>query len=255
MTNLIQSLGEIDQTPEDIDYVQWAKLKFSNEAGELDIAALAKGKYESDIKFIPKLTSELQEVRREATTKASLEDFMQQYEARRAQTNTQGNPPQERQADNQSSTQGLTEEQIRKISSDEWVKRNQEAQANANINKVKTTLADKWGSGAKEKLEARAKALNVGLDFLEQVAVRAPEAFLELVLDKAPTSPPINPNSSNPPRTNTNSQSVLNTNGNHKSRKQWNDIRRKSGSNSFWTPENMRMMLTDQEALGDAFDR
>jgi len=91
LTNLLQAL-EQPETPapeQNVDYVAWAKEKFKTAEGELDISALARGKWESDTSYVPKLLNELQEARKEAQTRASLEDFIEDYKSSRtAQPNT-----------------------------------------------------------------------------------------------------------------------------------------------------------------------
>ena len=257
MTNLLQSLENATTTsaPQDVDYVAWATEKFRTEDGTLDVAALAKGKYESDVNFIPRLTTELQDARKEAATRASLADFMDKWEQTRSvNTNTQVTPPGESQTQ-MSNQNTLTAADIERLAEEKWNKKNQEAIAKSNIDKVTKTLTDKWGSGARGKLEEKAKSLNVGLDFLQSIAMRSPEAFLEIVLDKAPAAPPVAPGTFVPPKSNINSQATLNTNGSHKTRKQWNDERRKMRATEYWTPEVQNAILNDKIALGADFDK
>lgn len=259
MTNLLQSLEATPVTPEaptgNVDYVAWATEKFRQPDGTLDVAALARGKWESDINFVPRVLTELQEARKEAQTRASLEDFIEDYKAgRNVQTNTSGTPPVESPAQNSSQTAPTTLADIVKQVEQNLSQKQAEQQAQKNIDISTKALQAKWGAQARDKVIAKAQELEMSVDALTSIAARSPKAFQELVFDKAPAAPPVPAGQYVPPRSNTNANTVLNTAG-AKTRKQWNDMRRTMSANKYWTPEVQDQILADKTALGSKFDQ
>lgn len=255
MTNLLQAL-ETPQTPQgesNVDYVAWATEKFKTEGGELDVAALARGKWESDTSYVPKLLNELQEARKDAQTKASLEDFIDEY--RNSQRTAQPNTPVISPVESQPNNSSISEADIERLVETKFTNKQREQIAQANIKSVRDDLTSKWGSGASEKYKARAKELEMSEDQLTNLAIQSPKAAINLLLGSTPASPPIAPGSYIPPRNNINPGSTLNTNGQHKTRRQWNEARRSMKASEYWTPDVQNAILADMTALGDRFDR
>jgi hypothetical protein len=252
LTNLLQAL-EQPETPAptgNVDYVAWATEKFKTADGTLDVAALARGKWESDTTFVPRILTELQEARKEAQTRASLEDFIEDYRSQRpAQINTPVITP----VEPQPNTSSITQADIDKIVDARLSSKQREQVAQSNIKTVQDTLRQTYGDQAVHKVKARAEELGLSSDDVTALAAKSPKAFLDLVLDKAPASPPVAPGTYIPPRTNVNTVTHINTSS-AKSKKQWNDARRTMKASEYWTPEVQNQILADMVTLGDKFN-
>lgn len=261
MTNsLIQALAEAETNADvggnEVDYVRWATEKFRNEDGSLNVEALARGKYESDVRFIPQLQQEKQGVLDELKTRESLQSFMQKWEQQRqGSTNSPVTTPSESPNNsNSSNTNPVDIQSILAQVDNHIVNRQREQIAQANVKQVRDALVSKWGAQSVTKLQAKAQELGVSTDFLFGVAQSSPKAFLELVLDKAPASPPVAPNSYVPPRNQSISQPVINTGGAHKTKKQWDNLRKTMNPVKYWSKETQMQYYADAAALGDKFD-
>lgn len=262
-TDIFQAAQEVSQTSastnqgdnQEVDYIKWATDKFRKDDGTLDVLALAKGKWEADTKFVPQLTNELSEARKEVKLRTSLEDFMDKFEAQRAQqTNTQVTNPDESSTANNASQSSFSTDDYRKVAEEVFTQKQREQIAATNIRKVSEELYAKWGEHTVDKLKSRARELGVNETWLNSIAQQSPKAFLELVLDRAPAAPGEPPSTYVPPRTNTNTTSTLHTNpAGAKTRKEWNDIRRKMKASEYWTPEVQQKILADMHVLGDKF--
>lgn len=258
-TNIFQALQEHEtNTPaeHEIDYVSWAKDKFKTPEGELDLTALARGKWESDMKFVPKILDENKEMRREIETRVSLQDFMDKWETARSAPANSSTPTGvgENNAHSQSSpnTNTLTQADIARLVEEQLTSKQREQIAKANVAQVTSALVEKWGSGYVDKLRTRAKAIGVDDNFLASVAEKSPKAFLELVLGNAPASPASPIGQYTPPRSTYAPAPALNT-GPHKTKRQWDELRRKD-TKEYWKVATQQQIIKDADALGDAFN-
>ena len=149
----------------------------------------------------------------------------------------------------------ITEADIDRLVEAKLTKTQREQIAQSNFKSVQEVLRKAYGDQAALRVKARTEELGLSVDDATAMAAKTPKAFLELVLDKAPASPPSAPGSYIPPRNNINPSATLNTNGQHKTRKQWNDARRSMKAAEYWTPDVQNAILADMNALGDKFDR
>lgn len=142
--------------------------------------ALARGKMESDL-HISHLESELNELRQELTKARTVQDLMDQLEAKQKA----------RQPDNQNGNQSedgnppadplhkpnLSKEDVVSI-----LRQEQEAAAqNRNVEIVKQALEQAWGASYRTELQKAAAEVGVSIPFLEDMAKKNPQAFLKLV--------------------------------------------------------------------------
>lgn len=260
-SNLFQALQEAETNASnvdgtEIDYVSWAKSKFTGADGALDINALAKGKWESDMKFVPRILEENSEMRKEIETRVSLQDFMDKWESSRtsAPVSTSSTPASV-ESNATVTTKSLSTVDIEKLVDEKLTKKQREQIARANVAQVTQALVEKWGTGHVEKLRTRAQTLGVNDQFLAEVAERSPKAFLELVLGGAPAAPNA-PVSSIPPRSSTRTPhpTVVHTGttGGHKTKREWDEVRRTSPQ-EYWKVSTQQQVIKDSNALGDEF--
>lgn len=186
------------QTTTEIDYVAAMSQKF-NKDGQLDVAGLAKGKYEAD-EHIKTVEAEMAELRRELDTRVSLQDFLDK------QKTQQVTPPvsSSQQTSVSQGTQGNEPTPPKKEDIAELVKQAilQEKTAvtrEQNIQHSVSELTKMYGATYVDKLTKVASDLGVGKEFLNELAATQPKAFLKLVADNQPT---VSPNAYVPPRTN-----------------------------------------------------
>lgn len=162
-----------------------------------DVAALAKGKAQSDA-FITQLQSELKELREDLAKRTTVEQFVDQL-ASRQPASTQVAPQHEENDDNENP---LTEADIRRLAREAYVEDQTRRTQEQNFAKAQALLAAEFGQNYVPALQARARELGVSEDFLNSIAAQSPEALIKLV-SKSET--PVS-NSHAPPRTNLNNQ-------------------------------------------------
>ena len=135
---------------------------------------LAKAKIEAD-SFIDKLKGELQEMRTELQSRLTLEEMMDkikpQEPAGEMPTTTQQEPgPSEAKEVN-------LQEEVRRLLSEEKSKE----QRTQNIETVRSTLKERFGSDYNNRLRSLSQELSVSEKFLSDMAATSPQAFLRLV--------------------------------------------------------------------------
>lgn len=179
MTNVFDS-----QTPESVDPLEYAKSKFKNDQGEIDLVKLAQAKMESD-RFIAKLQSETEELRGEVKARIGLEEFLTKVNTPPKNENEQtpqGNQPQPAPSSldiEQLVEQHLSKAQANKIKAD-------------NQKRVNDTLSQVWGSDTQKNFVQAAQALNMSTDDLRTLAERSPDAFFRVVgVSTQPNAPSV----------------------------------------------------------------
>lgn len=190
---------------------------------------LAKGKLESDrfIEQILREKRELEEVaeqlRTELKTRSTVEDAMN-----RLMTNTNQNSQDTSAAARQGADANgqekntLTPEDVKKILNEEREKLVRQA----NVDKVMTTLKEKWGNTYSTELTQMAPELG-GKEFLAQLAETNPVGFLKLVEANRKTNNQSNQNNLfSPPQSQHRSNISEAAKGNLKGHKYYQNIRR-----------------------------
>lgn len=154
-----------------------------------DEKALAYAKAQSDA-FIEQLQKENARLRGELTGKKTLEDVMTAIEKKSKQPEVDTKPTEG--ADGNKLTPEVLEEVLNKKLSAAVSNLKKESQAEANVGKVVSELKRVWGDEYPAKLEAETKKLDLGKDFVTQLARERPEALLVLlgVRNEQPRSTP-----------------------------------------------------------------
>lgn len=170
-----------------------------------DDEALARGKYEADL-TIARREAELAEVRKELNTRITLEEFLtkQKPEARTPGSNNDQPIVAETIVPK---SEGNTAEQFRNEARSVYQEEQIKAQRAANAQTARQKLKEAWGDSAVQRLEQVSRSLGVGKEFLQDLAERSPEAFLNAI----GAVPQKNPSGyTTPPASNRNSGATLN---------------------------------------------
>lgn len=150
--------------------------------------ALARGKVESDL-HISRLESELNELRTDLAKAKTMQDFLDQLDAR-ANRNVSREPELGNQPANQDN--GELPHKSNALSRDDvlgLLRQEQEAERQArNVNAVTQALKDVWGGDYQNELRKAAQEVGVSDKFLEDMAKTNPQAFLKLVGADKPNS-------------------------------------------------------------------
>lgn len=137
---------------------------------------LAKGKLESD-RFIAKLERELSELRKDLGTRITMEEFLERQN--KPSTNASPSAPKDTGEGDQSPK--LKPEDIQRLVKETLTQTEQETRAARNFKIVKDKLQEVWGDNFAKVLTSKAEELEVGVKFLDNLAMTNPKAFFELV--------------------------------------------------------------------------
>lgn len=137
-----------------------------------DVAALARGKAESD-RFIEQVLKEKDELKKELDKRLSVEESI----ARFRETPVTPTPEPVR----QEPATGLTQEDITRLLDERLQREKAVETANRNVELVRQALADKFGPSYNDKLEAKAVELGVDREYFNQLAKTQPKVLLGLI--------------------------------------------------------------------------
>lgn len=169
----------------EVNYLEEMKKKFATADGELDVEALAKGKWYAD-KHNTDIERELEELREDYKTNLTLEKVMAEIKAVRTQSPSNDDTPhQERQDGGGDSAKYVTPEQVKQLLEQEKTKLNQER----NVQNVVDTLKSKYGADYTDKLEEVARKFDYSREELGALAADKPTRLLKLVEELAPAKP------------------------------------------------------------------
>mgnify|MGYP001588332880 FL=1 len=226
-----------------------------------DLEALAKGKYESDNKFVPQLLqeakqrdAELLELREQLKVAKTMEEFMDKIESR-SRTPNQDTP-----GDGDGDPNGAaphnaapSEQTIAELVRKSLAEVRSRATAMQNLQTTAQALKDAWGPDYIQTLNAKRQELGLTEDFMNDVAARSPKALLNLVGVQKEASP----NSHLPPRSTQVPQGgyqAAPTRPVRKNRAYYNEMLKKDRA-KYYSPdvqaEKMRMAVT----MGADFDK
>lgn len=140
-----------------------------------DVAALAKGKAESDA-FIARLQGELAGLREELTKRDRLGELIDRLEKPTAPTTPPAaeTPPQPQ-------SEGFDPSKLEDIVKRMLEGERQKTLAEQNLDTVKKTLEQRFGPGYGHHLKEKAAQLGVSTDFLDQTAKQSPTAFFNIL--------------------------------------------------------------------------
>lgn len=238
MADLFGASQTQDTTNVSEDPIETVKQKFKTEAGELDVAGLAKGKVAAD-SHISNLEKELAGLRKELDTRLSYEQFLEEIKTSRQTT----------QGDNQTRTEevkALGKDEIAAIVRDAYNQQRTQAQKDQNVREAVDALRKAWGSNYEAQLVEKLDALGISKEFAQGVAQASPAALLKLVEANVPR--PTGPNLA-PPQ---NQRSALQDNT---GRRDWNyyEKLRKSNPGAYWSVSTQKQMHNDHFEQGEEF--
>lgn len=180
-----------------VDVLEYAKTKFKNEQGELDVEGLAKGKYEADL-AVAQREQELSELREELNERLNLQKLVDDLRtAQEAGTPESGTPNLDAQVPQ--GTKTLSDEELKSKMTELLNEQKQKEVLERNVAFVRDELIKTYGSNYEQKVMARANELGVDRKFIESMAMTQPKAFLELV--SRASNQQSDPNAMVPPRT------------------------------------------------------
>ncbi|RUP39341.1 MAG: hypothetical protein EKK63_10095 [Acinetobacter sp.] len=171
------------QTEGQVNPLDYAKTKFSKADGELDVEALARGKYESDT-FIEQLKQENAQWRQKAEQGIALKDLMEAIKSERPNMN-EPNVDKSNVEDNAKDTPDINE-----VVQTALAKAEAERKEAANKSIVVSKLNEVWGSNVGVELKNASNTLGIPVADLEQMGKRSPQALFKLLGVDAPRTPP-----------------------------------------------------------------
>ena len=227
------------QTQED-----WlAKVVESKGESFKDPQVLAKSKIEAD-RYIAELERQIKEAREDLTKESYSAKLLDELQARRQATNA--NPAPNDGGTKPSETKPeRSEDLIQRLVEDTLTKRDQTNTSSQNTKLVQETLAQKYGTEAKARVEAKAMELGMSMERLSALAAESPTAFMTLIGESKPEFKPIVTGT-----VNTSSASFS-----APAERTWTyyqDLRRKDKT-LYYSPKVQQQMLQDKARLGERF--
>lgn len=221
----------------DIDPIQYVTERYKNEAGEIDLAKVAKAIVEKD-KHIKNVESEAGELRAEVKTRIGLEEFLTKVnQPKNEDRNPPGNPPQQKVDEPPVDIEKLVETHLSTVEANR-------AKA-ANRAKVNETLEKIWGSDAAKNLDKVSRDIGMPKTDLQVLAERSPEAFFRVtgINRDNPAAPVGVPGG------------TVNLNGNQNGQRNQAYYRelKKTNPKLYFDTKTQMQMHRDAEALGAKF--
>lgn len=239
---------EHDNAP--VDYVQYAASKFRKEDGELDVVALARGKYEADL-FINKMQSEQNELRKELETRLALEAYLEKTIVQKPANKSDPSniDPQGREEQSQeTAVKPFDENRLAELIKSTLKQESTKATQEQNVIHAKKMLQGAWGKDYANKLAEKADELGVGKEFLSRLASESPKAFLSLV--GVESSKPVDTGYAPP---STQSRQPMGAPPVGIKNKAYYDKLKKADPKAYWSAKTQAEMHKDAIRLGEAF--
>lgn len=219
-----------------------------------DVEALAKGKHESN-EFIERLKKENSEFRKELDKRLTLEEFVDKMNVPSGDPapSNQDASPGEQGTGNQENTGTLTQEDVKRLLSEEMGTRDGIALRERNLEYVQQKAEELYGHDYKVVFGQRAKELGLGKDFLGNLAQDNPQAFLNIMAMEGTASKARGEQLVTPP---TGSQGMeRHTSVPPVGAKGWKDYEklRKSDPRAYFSVKTQNEMHLQAQKLGDAF--
>lgn len=202
-----------------------------------DSAALARAAVEKE-RHIQRLETEQKALRTDMNSRLSLEELVTKLSSPKA------SDPAPQGGDDHSSEPSkktLTADDLARIVDERVNARSEAERAKINLGLVKETLKQEWGNDYIDKMKSKALELGVGENFLNNLAMEQPKAFLKLM--EVGTKPKDAPstNTSAPVRNSQMSQITAQADPNFKGKSYYDKIRRETPS-KFWDPKTQLEM-------------
>jgi hypothetical protein len=148
---------------------------------------LARGKAEAD-RFIQQLQGELAGIRQELGTRQTLEELMTKMTPNQSPNNQNQEHNQTPPGGEGNAPKAVTMEDIDRLVEDRLSKVEKERVHQSNLNQAKQALVNAFGSDYITHLKAKASELGVTEQYLNNMAMETPKAFLKLVEADTPRS-------------------------------------------------------------------
>jgi hypothetical protein len=192
LTNLFKASNDAnDQTNDNEPESYFAELVGEGKKFQ-DPEALAKAKYHSDTKYIPRLEQENEELRQELQKRLTAEDLVKQLRSANNDRDLEETDTNSNQLPDTNNIKADVLNEVKKLLEQQQTK----TQAQRNVERVSNELKNTWGNNFSSKLAMRAKELDLDQDYLAQLAEQKPDTFLKLILPKTSIgsdySPPLN---------------------------------------------------------------
>jgi len=201
---------------------------------------LARGKVEAD-KFIETLKEEQARLRKDLETRITLEEFLERQNAK--PSTDAGAAPKVPSTEDQGTK--LKPEDIQSLIRETLTQEQKKTAAATNLATVKNTLAKEWGSDFSKVLAAKASELEVGTDFLNNLAATNPKAFFKMVGVEGAKKDTYVP-------TPTSTVEAPKATGSFRTLKDYESLR-KSDPRTYWSPRVQNEILKKTEMYGDDF--
>lgn len=202
---------------------------------------LLRAKKEADT-FIEQLKREADEMRKEVSSKATIDEIMTQIRA------LSPRPPQVEQPQTPPNANTATPEELETVVAKLLEKRTTEDRVKSNRQLVEEKLAEKWGADAQVNLNRKAKELGVTVDHLKSLALESPSVlFAALGFNSATTqvAPPVAPRST---------QRLPETPGSDGKRtRAFYQALKQRNPNEYFSPKIRQQEMKDALALGESF--
>jgi hypothetical protein len=203
------------------------------------VEELARGKAEADA-FIARITAENATYRDEVQKRKTMEEVLDQIKAFQKTETPPINPPNHSEPTERENI--FDPSKVEELVQAQFAKSQREQQEKNNYDGVIQVLTEQFGGGFQSVVQARAKELGLGQNFLENLAKTQPQAFLAIM---GPSTAPA-PTGINTART------PINTIRNSKGWSHFEAIR-KSDPTRYNSPANHNEMMKALEAQGDDF--
>lgn len=239
MTNIFEAPKTPVDTNEEI--ASYRELYVGEGKKFQDDEALAKGKHESD-QFIERLKLEAADLRKELGTRISLEEYMTKNLEK--PSNQQPQAPVEQQTPNE-----INEVNIEKMVTDFYTKNQLQAQRARNVEVSGQKMKEAWGDSYVQHLEKVSRDLGLGKDFLQDLAERSPDAFLQVIGANTQSRRVEN---ITPPNTRINSAANINTKQGVRDEAYWDRIKQ-TDPKAYYSAEGYNRRHQDAQSLGVSY--
>jgi hypothetical protein len=208
---------------------------------------LARGKFESDA-FIARLQNEMKGLRSELNTRLKLEEVVDKITASRSESpSNDGNQSREPDVDKSA----LSPDDVRELISKQLTDSEKQAQRARNTAFVEQKCQEAFGPTFRRTLKDRAAALNVGEQFLKDMAADQPKAFLTLMDVREQRE--VNSTATTAPRTSVNTNALGFQPDAGVKRKSHYDAIRAKDPRRYWSVSVQQEMHSEAQKQGEAF--
>ena len=224
---------------DNVDPLTYVTERYKNDAGELDIAKLARAALEKD-KHIKNVEGENAELRGEVKTRIGLEEFLTKMsnQPKEEGNNPPGNHSQP-QAPEPVDIEQLVNQHLTKAEHNRIKQRNQQV--------VNDTLTTVWGNDTAKNFQRTASTLGMGVDELKALAERSPQAFFRLA---GVSTDPSRPSVGSVPQ---GSFNIGNEGGSEVRNQAFYSKLKKTDPKSYFSTKTQMQMHQDANNLGERF--